>query len=40
MRYLFIAEKPSLMRTVQSCYHKHKTEVISKVGEIDFIGMK
>lgn len=39
MRYLFIAEKPSLMRTVQSCYHKHKTEVISKVGEIDFIAM-
>ena len=39
MRYLFIAEKPSLMRTVRSCYNNHKTEVISRVGEIDFVAM-
>ncbi len=39
MRYLFIAEKPSLMRTVRSCYNNHKAEVISRVGEIDFVAM-
>mgnify|MGYP005781168865 FL=1 len=39
MKYLFIAEKPSLMRTVQSCYQQHKAEIVSKVGEIDFIAM-
>ena len=39
MKYLFIAEKPSLMRDVQSCYNKHMTEIINKVGEIEFVAL-
>lgn len=38
-KYLFIAEKPSLMREVQKCYEKHKQEVIRKVGEIEFTAL-
>lgn len=38
-KYLFIAEKPSLMRDVQACYKKHKQEVTSKVGAMDFIAL-
>lgn len=37
--YLFIAEKPSLMREVEKTYKKHITEVNSKVGKIDFIAL-
>lgn len=37
--YLFIAEKPSLMRDVKKCYEKHKREVVSKVGYIDFTAL-
>lgn len=32
MQYLFIAEKPSLMREVEKVYKKHKNEVESVVG--------
>ncbi|MCQ2538619.1 MAG: toprim domain-containing protein, partial [Lachnospiraceae bacterium] len=39
MKYLFIAEKPSLMRDVQACYRNHKDEVVAKVGEIDFTAL-
>lgn len=39
MKYLFIAEKPSLMRDCQKCYKKHSAEVQAKVGEIDFIAL-
>lgn len=39
MKYLFIAEKPSLMRDVKNCYENHKNEIISKVGYIDFIAL-
>lgn len=39
MTYLFIAEKPSLMRDVRSCYNKHKSEVQRAVGSIDFIAL-
>ena len=39
MKYLFIAEKPSLMRDVQACYKNHKKEVEEKVGEIDFMAL-
>lgn len=39
MKYLFIAEKPSLMRDVQACYFRHKAEVQAKVGDIDFIAL-
>lgn len=39
MHYLFIAEKPSLMRTVRACYLNHKQEVEQHVGMIDFVAM-
>ena len=39
MKYLFIAEKPSLMRDVQACYQNHKQEVTERVGEIDFTAL-
>ena len=39
MKYLFIAEKPSLMRDVQACYKNHKQEVTERVGEIDFTAL-
>lgn len=38
-KYLFIAEKPSLMREVEKTYKKNKKEVDSIVGEIDFISL-
>ena len=38
-RYIFIAEKPSLMREVQSMYKKHKAEINAQVGEIDFLAL-
>lgn len=39
MKYLFIAEKPSLMRDVQKCYRNHQSEIIKQVGYIDFIAL-
>lgn len=39
MKYLFIAEKPSLMRDVQACYRKHTQEIMQRVGEIDFTAL-
>lgn len=39
MKYLFIAEKPSLMREVQACYRSHQREVESKVGKIIFTAL-
>lgn len=39
MNYLLIAEKPSLMRDIQSCYRKHKVELQNKLGTIDFISL-
>ena len=39
MKYLFIAEKPSLMRDVQACYKNHKQIVTERVGEIDFTAL-
>lgn len=38
-KYLFVAEKPSLRRAVENCYHKHETEVISKLGELGFVDL-
>ena len=39
-KYLLIAEKPSLMRDIKSCYDKHKADVVKKIGaEIDFIAL-
>lgn len=37
--WLFIAEKPSLMRDVQSCYKNHISEVQKAVGKIDFVAL-
>lgn len=39
LRYLFIAEKPSLMREVQSCYNKNKNIIEKKVGQIGFCAL-
>lgn len=39
MRYLFVAEKPSLMREVKQCYERHHSEINQRVGEIDFIAL-
>lgn len=39
VKYLFIAEKPSLMRSVQSCYQNNKSVVQSRVGDIDFCAL-
>lgn len=39
MRYLFVAEKPSLMREAKTCYEKHRNQIISQVGQIDFVSM-
>lgn len=38
-KYLFIAEKPSLMREVEKTYKKNKKEIDSIVGEIEFISL-
>ena len=38
-KYLFIAEKPSLMRDVKKCYENHKEEVVKKVGYMDFTAL-
>ena len=38
-KYLFIAEKPSLMRDVRSCYNNHTAEIKIKVGAIDFVAL-
>ena len=39
MKYLLIAEKPSLMRDIEATYKKHKKDIISKVGEVDFTAL-
>ena len=39
MKYLFIAEKPTVMNAVKETYQKHKTEIISKIGEIEFTAL-
>lgn len=38
-KFLFIAEKPSLMRDVRSCYNQHKKELVNCLGEIQFIAL-
>lgn len=39
MKYLFVAEKPSLMREVKQCYERHRREIEQNVGQIDFIAL-
>ena len=39
MRFLFIAEKPDLMREVEKCYKRHQQEICQKVGEMDFVAL-
>lgn len=38
-KYLFIAEKPSLMRDVQSVYNKNQSLIMQQVGIIDFTAL-
>ena len=38
-KYLFIAEKPSLMRAVRDVYNKYKKEINAEVGLIDFVAL-
>ena len=39
MKYLLLAEKPSLCKEIQACYTRHYSEISKKVGEIDFISL-
>lgn len=39
MHYLFIAEKPSLMRVVKETYENHIDEIVKKVGTMDFTAL-
>lgn len=39
MKYLYIAEKPDVMRQVKAVYSKHKQEITSRIGEIDFMAL-
>lgn len=39
MKYLLIAEKNSLMNDVIKCYNNHQSEIINKIGYIDFIAL-
>lgn len=36
MKYLVIAEKPSLMRSIQECYQNHRAEIEQKIGILEF----
>ena len=36
MKYLVIAEKPSLMRSIQECYQNHRAEIEQKIGTLEF----
>ena len=38
-KYLLIAEKASLMRSIEAVYNSHKKEINKNVGEIDFIAL-
>ena len=39
MRYLFIAEKPSVMNAVKDTYRKYQSEVVNRVGELEFVAL-
>ncbi len=39
MKFLFVAEKPSLMKDVESCYKNHTQEIIKNVGQIEFTAL-
>jgi DNA topoisomerase-3 len=38
-KYLFLAEKSSLMKDIKDTYNKHKSDIQAKVGYIDFITL-
>jgi len=38
-KYLFLAEKPSLMKDIKNSYNKHKVDIELKVGKIDFLSL-
>ena len=37
--YLFVAEKPSVMKEVKSTYEKHYDELRERIGLIDFVAL-
>ena len=37
MKYLVIAEKPSLMRSIQECYQNHRAEIEQKIGTLELV---
>ena len=39
LKYLFIAEKPSVMNAVKDTYHRHKADIANKIGEIEFTAL-
>lgn len=40
MKYLFVAEKPSVTKAVNACYLAHKNEVQKALGDIDFVSLR
>ena len=39
MKYLLIAEKPSLMKDIKNSYNKHRSDINKKVGIVDFVSL-
>ncbi len=39
MRYLFIAEKADVMKKVEAVYKKYRAQIVSSIGEIDFVAL-
>ena len=39
MKYLFIAEKADVMKKVEAVYKKYRTQIVSAIGEIDFVAL-
>lgn len=39
MKYLYIAEKPDVMRQVRAVYSRHRQEILARIGEIDFMAL-
>ncbi len=37
--YLFVAEKPSVMKEVKSTYENHYDELRERIGLIDFVAL-
>jgi len=39
LKYLLIAEKPSLMKDIKNSYNKHRSDINKKVGIVDFVSL-